>query len=115
MKNWGTGLLPALLAAGCAAPPASKPAYEPPADGKQMVDRLRVDQPYQPRQNGVEPLSLFIEASPTYYPPPCWNYGWGYRPVKWSDCGYRPAYWKDCGARYRTPYLYPRRDCPPRW
>lgn len=108
MKNWGFAALLAVATAGCAARPPAPALYEAPPDGKAMVDRLRVERPsYRPMQNGVAPLSIFIEAPPTYYPPLCW----GYRPVTWSDCGYRPSRWRDCGPRYGRPYLFLKPDC----
>lgn len=111
MKIWGAGLIPALLATGCAAPAAPKAEYEPPADGKEMVDRLRVERPsYRPMRNGVEPLSVYIETTPTYYPPLCWDYRRNGYPVSWRHGGYRGygygyGYgYGGFGCRYRPAY-----------
>ena len=104
MKNWGTGAFLALWALGCAAPPVTPRAYEDPSDGKAMVDRLRVDTPYTPRQNGVAPLSVYIEAQPTYYPPVCWDYRRNSYPVSWGYGRYRPYDYRGPECRYRPAY-----------
>jgi len=85
MKFWGAIVV--LLGAGCA--PVSRPAAAPPggAEGREYVERLRVDADWHPAPTGGQCVSTWHELPRGSYI----AQGWG-----WTEACYRvePVFWR---------------------
>lgn len=94
MKFWGAMVL--LCAAGCASidRPASVPAPAGVSEGREYVDRLRVDTVWRPPPTGGECVSCWYEMPPNSYIAQGWPW-YGYchdsQPLYWrAACQPRP-------------------------
>jgi len=116
MKIWAASAL--LLAVGCASTPV--PAAAPPAstsDGREFVDRLRVESAWHPAPTGGDCISVGFELPPGSYVAQGWGaYDFCYRdrPIHWSrtsmsqGCSWSPACYSE------RPICWSRREFIPR-